>query len=309
MRILLTGGAGFLGSHLCDYFLEENHEVVCVDNFLTGQKENIQHLLDNPKFRLLKADVCEPITFNGKLDAVLHFASPASPKDYLKYPILTLRTGAFGTYHLLELAKKHSATFLLASTSEVYGDPLSHPQKEDYFGNVNPIGPRAVYDEAKRFAETLCITYHREYGLAVRIARIFNTYGPRMRSDDGRVVVSFIQNALRSEPLKIYGEGNQTRSFCYITDMISGIAKLLFADICEPVNLGNPTEFTILELANLVLRLTESKSKLEFVPLPPDDPKKRKPDITKAKKILGWEPKVSLEEGLKLTIAWAKTQF
>jgi dTDP-glucose 4,6-dehydratase len=309
LKILISGGAGFIGSHLCDFFIAQKNEILCIDNFITGREENIKHLLANPGFQLIRADISEPFEVSGKIDAILHFASPASPKDYLKYPIHTLRTGAFGTYRLLELAKKEKALFLLASTSEVYGDPLIHPQTEDYWGNVNPVGPRSVYDESKRFAEALTTAFHREYGLSVRIARIFNTYGPRMRMDDGRVVPNLIPQALREESLTIYGDGKQTRSFCYIDDMIAGIAKLLNANVSEPVNIGNPDEFTILEFANLVLELTKAKSKKEFVPLPQDDPKKRKPDISKAKRILGWEPKVPLKQGLELTIDWFKQQI
>ncbi|MEO0093626.1 MAG: UDP-glucuronic acid decarboxylase family protein [candidate division WOR-3 bacterium] len=309
MRILITGGAGFIGSHLCEFYLKQGHEILCVDNFITGQKENIIHLLSNAKFRLIETDISEPIEVSGRLDAILHFASPASPKDFAKYPIQIIRANGFGTYHLLELARKKQAVFLLASTSEVYGDPLVHPQKEDYRGNVNPIGLRAVYDESKRFAETLTITFQREYGVAVRIARIFNTYGPRMRTDDGRVIPNLILNALQGKPLPIYGDGKQTRSFCYIDDLINGIAKLLTTDISEPINLGNPDEFTILELANLIIELTKGKRELKFLILPQDDPKRRKPDISKAKQILNWEPKVSLKQGLKLTIDWFKKQI
>ncbi len=309
MRVLISGGAGFIGSHLCDYYLSQKHEVVCVDNFITGRQENIKHLLDNPGFKLIKADISEPFEVKEKINAILHFASPASPKDFTKLPIHIMRTGAFGTYRLLELAKKEKGKFLLASTSEVYGDPLVHPQTESYWGNVNPIGPRSVYDESKRFAEALTTAFLREYGLAIRIARIFNTYGPRMRLDDGRVVPNLIPQALRGESLTIYGDGKQTRSFCYIDDMVAGIAKLLDTDVSEPVNIGNPDEFTILEFANLVLDLTKAKSKMEFVKLPQDDPKKRKPDISKAKRILGWEPKVSLKQGLERTIDWFKQQI
>jgi dTDP-glucose 4,6-dehydratase len=309
LRVLISGGAGFIGSHLCDYYIKQKNEVVCLDNFITGRQENIMHLMDKPGFHLIKADISKSFEITGHNDAILHFASPASPKDFSKYPIQIMRTGSFGTYHLLELAKRDKAKFLLASTSEVYGDPLVHPQTEDYWGNVNPVGPRAVYDESKRFGEAMTMAYHREYGLSVRIARIFNTYGPRMRIDDGRVVPNLIPQALRGEPLTIYGDGKQTRSFCYIDDMVSGISKLLEADVSEPVNIGNPDEFTILEFANLVLELTKSKNKMEFAPLPKDDPKKRKPDISKAKRILGWEPKVSLKQGLKLTIDWFKQQI
>uniref|UniRef100_A0A7C6EDN2 UDP-glucuronate decarboxylase n=1 Tax=candidate division WOR-3 bacterium TaxID=2052148 RepID=A0A7C6EDN2_UNCW3 len=308
MRVLISGGAGFIGSHLCDFFIQQNNEVICVDNFITGQQENISHLLGNPKFHFINADVSEPLTVDLEVSAILHFASPASPKDFTKYPIQIMRANGFGTYHLLELARRKQARFLLASTSEIYGDPLVHPQSENYWGNVNPIGVRSVYDESKRFAEALAFAYKRKFGIAIRIARIFNTYGPRMRVLDGRVVPNLILRALRGEPLTIYGDGSQTRSFCYIDDMVCGIVKLLDADISEPVNLGNPDEFTILELANLIIELTGTKSSLEFIPLPQDDPKKRKPDISKAKRLLSWEPKVSLRQGLKKTIDWFKQQ-
>jgi dTDP-glucose 4,6-dehydratase len=308
VRVLISGGAGFIGSHLCDFFIQQNNEVICVDNFITGQQENISHLLGNPKFHFINADVSEPLTVDLEVSAILHFASPASPKDFTKYPIQIMRANGFGTYHLLELARRKQARFLLASTSEIYGDPLVHPQSENYWGNVNPIGVRSVYDESKRFAEALAFAYKRKFGIAIRIARIFNTYGPRMRVLDGRVVPNLILRALRGEPLTIYGDGSQTRSFCYIDDMVCGIVKLLDADISEPVNLGNPDEFTILELANLIIELTGTKSSLEFIPLPQDDPKKRKPDISKAKRLLSWEPKVSLRQGLKKTIDWFKQQ-
>lgn len=309
MKVLISGGAGFIGSHLCDYYLNRGDEVLCVDNFITGRRENISHLIINSKFHLIEADISEPIEVSGQLDAILHFASPASPKDFTKYPIQIMRANGFGTYQLLELARKKQSKFLLASTSEVYGDPLVHPQTEDYQGNVNPIGIRSVYDESKRFAEALSFAFYREYGIPIRIARIFNTYGPRMRIDDGRVVPNLILNAMQSQPLTIYGDGKQTRSFCYIDDLIDGIAKLLDGDISEPINLGNPDEFTILELANLILELTKTKSELKFVALPQDDPKRRKPDISKAKRLLGWEPKVSLKQGLKQTIDWFKQQI
>jgi len=308
VRVLISGGAGFIGSHLCDFFIKQNNEVICVDNFITGQQENISHLLGNPKFHFINADVSEPLTVDLEVSAILHFASPASPKDFTKYPIQIMRANGFGTYHLLELARRKQARVLLASTSEIDGDPLVQPQSENYWGNVNPIGVRSVYDESKRFAEALAFAYKRKFGIAIRIARIFNTYGPRMRVLDGRVVPNLILRALRGEPLTIYGDGSQTRSFCYIDDMVCGIVKLLDADISEPVNLGNPDEFTILELANLIIELTGTKSSLEFIPLPQDDPKKRKPDISKAKRLLSWEPKVSLRQGLKKTIDWFKQQ-
>lgn len=307
MKVLISGGAGFIGSHLCDYFIKHNDEVICVDNFITGQERNLQHLLNNPKFKLIKTDIVEPFEVKDKIDAVLHFASPASPKDYLKYPIQTLKTGAYGTHHLLELALKNNARFLLASTSEVYGDPLIHPQIESYWGNVNPVGPRAVYDESKRFAEALTITYHRELKLDVKIARIFNTYGPRMRADDGRIVPNLICQALRNQPLTIYGNGKQTRSFCYITDLINGLTKLLNSNITGPINLGNPDEFAMLEFADLVLEFTAAKVLIIHETLPIDDPKRRQPDISLAKKHLSWSPVVKLKEGLKPTIEWFRS--
>ncbi len=308
MKILLTGGAGFLGSHLAEALLLRGDRVICVDNLLTGRRENVAHLVSNKNFQFIFGDVAEGFTYDGDLDAILHFASPASPKDYFSYPIETMRVGSLGTYHLLELARKKSCLFYLASTSEVYGDPLSHPQKEDYWGNVNPIGKRSVYDEAKRFAEALTMAYHRLYQLPIRIARIFNTYGPRMKIDDGRVVPNLIAQALRDEPLTIYGDGRQTRSFCFISDMIEGLLKLLDTEIFEPINLGNPEEFTILEFANLVLELTGKKLPLIHRPPYPDDPERRRPDITKAEGILGWRPQVGLKEGLKITIEWFKRE-
>jgi len=306
MKILISGGAGFIGSYLCDYFINQNSEVICIDNFITGQENNIEHLQKNQKFQLIRADVSEPIEIKDKIDKILHFASPASPKDYLRYPIQTLKTNAYGTLNLLELALKNNAVFLLASSSEVYGDPLIHPQPESYWGNVNPVGPRAVYDEAKRFAEALTITYHRELKLNIRIARIFNTYGPRMRLDDGRIAPNLICQAIRNDPLTVYGDGKQTRSFCYISDMIDGIIKLLNSNIARPVNLGNPDELTILEFAQLVLEITSAKNSIIYLPLPQDDPKRRKPDITLAQKHLDWSPEIKLLHGLKQTIAWFK---
>jgi len=307
MKVLISGGAGFIGSHLCDYFINQGADVICVDNFITGQERNIKHYLDNPKFKLIRADIAEPFEASEKVDAVLHFASPASPKDYLKYPIATLKTGAYGTHRLLELALKNNAKFLLASTSEVYGDPLVHPQTESYWGNVNPVGPRAVYDESKRFSEALTITYHRELKLDIKIARIFNTYGPRMRADDGRIVPNLVCQALRDEPLTIYGDGKQTRSFCYISDMINGLTKLLNSNLTGPINLGNPDEFNMLEFAHYVLELTKAKVSYVFKRLPIDDPKRRQPDITLAKKHLNWQPEVILRDGLKPTIEWFKS--
>ncbi|MCX7715840.1 MAG: SDR family oxidoreductase [Endomicrobia bacterium] len=304
MRVVITGGAGFIGSHLCDYFIRKGHYVICVDNFITGSIKKIEHLFGNEKFLFIKHDVTNYIHIVGKVDAVLHFASPASPEDYLKYPIQTLKVGALGTHKALGLAKEKKAIFMLASTSEVYGDPLVSPQKESYWGNVNPIGPRGVYDEAKRFAEAMTMAYHRYHKLPVRIVRIFNTYGPRMRLNDGRVVPNFIYQALKNKPITVYGDGSQTRSFCYISDLVEGIYKLLMKNIPEPVNLGNPQEMKIIDFAKLIKKLIGSKSKIVFKPLPEDDPHQRKPDITKAKKLLGWQPKVSLEEGIKLTIEY-----
>jgi dTDP-glucose 4,6-dehydratase len=304
MRILVTGGAGFLGSHLCDRFLSEGHQVVAMDNLITGSTANIEHLAGNEDFRFIKQDVTEYLYVEGKLDAILHFASPASPIDYLDLPIQTLKVGALGTHKTLGLAREKKALYLLASTSEVYGDPLEHPQREEYWGNVNPIGPRGVYDEAKRFAEAMTMAYHRYHGLETRIARIFNTYGPRMRLEDGRVVPNFIAQALRHEPLTVYGDGRQTRSFCYVSDLIEGIYRLLFSDEVDPVNVGNPQEMTILEFADLVNEITGNSSGVTYQPLPEDDPKVRQPDISKARAVLGWEPKVPLKEGLRDTISW-----
>lgn len=306
MRIVITGGAGFIGSHLCDYFIKNKHYVVCLDNLITGSLKNIEHLVGNEKFLFIKHDVTNYIHIPGKVDAVLHFASPASPEDYLKYPIQTLKVGALGTHKALGLAKEKKAVFMLASTSEVYGDPLISPQDESYWGNVNPVGPRGVYDEAKRFAEAMTMAYHRYHKLRIRIVRIFNTYGPRMRLNDGRVVPNFIYQALKNKPITVYGDGSQTRSFCYISDLVEAIYKLLFKEIPEPVNLGNPEEMRIIDFAYLIKELTNSKSKIVFKPLPQDDPKQRKPDITKAKKLLNWQPKVSLKKGLKLTIDYFK---
>jgi dTDP-glucose 4,6-dehydratase len=299
---LVTGGAGFIGSHLCEYLLKQGYFVIAMDNLLTGDVRNIAHLHNRP-FLFIHHDVTQYIYVDRPVAFVYHLASPASPKDYQVYPIQTLKVGALGTHKALGLALKHRARFLLASTSEVYGDPQVHPQTEDYWGNVNPIGPRGVYDEAKRFAEALTMAYHRVHGVDTKIARIFNTYGPRMRMDDGRAIPTFIVQALRGEPLTVYGDGSQTRSFCYITDMVEGLYRLMMADYHLPVNLGNPQEMTILELAELILRLTGSRSRIEFRPLPQDDPRVRQPDITRAKTILGWEPRVPLEEGLKETIA------
>jgi len=309
MRMLITGGAGFLGSHLCDRFLAQGHQVIAMDNLITGSIANIEHLAGNDNFRFIKQDVTEYLYVEGPLDAILHFASPASPNDYMEYPIQTLKVGALGTHKTLGLARAKGARYLLASTSEVYGDPVEHPQSEGYWGNVNPIGPRGVYDEAKRFAEALTMAYHRYHELDTRIARIFNTYGPRMRLDDGRVVPNFLGQALRGEPLTIYGDGTQTRSFCYVSDMIEGIEKLLLSPEAEPVNLGNPREMSILELSHLVNEMTGNKAGIVYQPLPHDDPRVRQPDITRARRTLGWEPKMGLEEGLKLTISWFREEM
>jgi len=304
MRILITGGAGFIGSHLCDRFLAEGHEVVCLDNLLTGSTDNIAHLAGNRKFSFIHHDVTNYIFVEGKIDAILHFASPASPVDYQNFPIQTLKVGSLGTHKALGLAKEKKAKFLLASTSEVYGDPLTHPQREDYWGNVNPIGPRGVYDEAKRFAEAMTMAYHRYHEVDTRIARIFNTYGPRMRLNDGRVVPNFICQALRGKDLTVYGDGSQTRSFCYIDDLVEGIVRLLSSSETEPVNLGNPGEFTILEFARVILELTGARSRTVHKPLPMDDPQVRKPDISRGRAILGWSPKVELREGIQKTIPY-----
>jgi len=304
VRILVTGGAGFLGSHLCERLIKEGHTVICMDNLITSSIDNIAHLLGNAKFKFIKHDVTNYIYVEKKLDAILHFASPASPVDYLKFPIQTLKVGSLGTHKALGLAKEKKAIFLLASTSEVYGDPLQHPQKETYWGNVNPIGPRGVYDEAKRFAEALTMAYHRYHGIPVRIARIFNTFGERMRKDDGRAIPTFIGQALNNKPITVFGKGTQTRSFCYISDLVEGIYKLLLSNINEPVNLGSPQETSLNTLARLIRNLTGSKSKIVHKPLPIDDPKVRRPDTEKVRRLLKWQPKVSLEEGLKKTIAW-----
>lgn len=300
-RTLITGGAGFLGSHLCDRLLADGHSVICMDSLITGSIDNISHIRDE-KFLFVKHDVTNYIYVDGPLDYVFHFASPASPIDYLELPIQTLKVGSLGTHKALGLAKEKGAAFLLASTSEIYGDPLIHPQPESYWGNVNPIGPRGVYDEAKRFAEALTMAYHRYHGVKTRIVRIFNTYGPRMRIGDGRAVPTFIAQALRNEPITVFGDGSQTRSFCYITDQINGIVKLMMSGITSPVNIGNPKEMTVLELARTIIELADSGSKIEFKDLPVDDPKVRQPDITKAKRELNWEPKIELNEGLTETI-------
>jgi len=304
MRIVVTGGAGFLGSHLCDFLINEGHSVICIDDLITGNTDNIAHLMGNEKFKFIHHDVTNYIFIEGKLDAILHFASPSSPIDYQELPIQTLKVGSLGTHKALGLAKEKKAKFLLASSSEVYGDPLVHPQNEDYWGNVNPIGPRGVYDEAKRFAEAMSMAYHYYHKIDTKIVRIFNTYGPRMRKNDGRVVPTFINQALEGKPLTVFGDGTQTRSFCYVSDMVQGIYKLLLSNINEPINLGNPQEMTVNEFAKLILKLTKSKSKIIHKPLPVDDPRIRQPDITRAKKLLNWSPRVSLEEGLQKTIEY-----
>jgi len=303
VRVLVTGGAGFIGSHLCEFLLGKGCEVVCLDNLLTGTTDNIDHLRSE-RFAFIKHDVTNYIYVAGGLDYVLHFASPASPVDYQQLPIPTLKVGALGTHKALGLAKSKGARFLLASTSEVYGDPLVHPQKEDYWGNVNPVGPRGVYDEAKRFAEAMTMAYHRYHGLDTRIVRIFNSFGPRMRMNDGRAIPNFLRQALTGEPLTIYGDGSQTRSFTYIDDLVEGIWRLMQAPVPDPVNLGNPHEMTLLELAKRVQRLTGTRSPIVFMPLPQDDPRVRQPDITRARTLLGWEPRVELDEGLGKTIEW-----
>ena len=308
MRVLITGGAGFIGSHLADFLLAKGAEVVTLDNLLTGTTENIEHIRSD-RFTFIKHDVTNYIFIAGSLDYVLHFASPASPIDYLELPIQTLKVGALGTHKALGLAKEKRATFLLASTSEVYGDPLSHPQREDYWGNVNPVGPRGVYDEAKRFAEAMTMAYHRFHGLESRIARIFNTFGPRMRIRDGRAIPTFITQALRGEPLTVYGDGSQTRSFCYIDDLVEGIWRLMHASTPDPVNLGNPHEMTLLDLAKRILALTGSSSEIVFKPLPTDDPKVRQPDISRARQLLHWEPRVDVDAGLHWTVEWFRKKL
>jgi dTDP-glucose 4,6-dehydratase len=309
MRILITGGAGFIGCHLVRFLLGRGCEVVCMDNFVTGSPENIAPLRGWQGFRFIRHDVTSYIGIDGPLDWVLHFASPASPRDYLELPIQTLKVGALGTHNALGLAKAKSAGFLLASTSEVYGDPLVHPQREDYWGNVNPVGPRGVYDEAKRFAEAITMAYHRTHGVRTRIVRIFNTHGPFMRIDDGRAIPTFMTQALAGQPLTVFGDGSQTRSFMYIDDLIDGIWRLIGATISDPVNIGNPQEMTLLELAKRIIRLAGSSSDIVFRPLPEDDPKVRQPDITRARTALGWEPHVDVDEGLRLTLEWFRTRL
>ncbi len=302
--VVVTGGAGFLGSHLCDRMLNEGYKVVCIDNLITGNINNISHLFGNENFQFIKHDITNYIHVPGKVDYILHFASPASPIDYLKLPIQTLKVGSLGTHKVLGLAKEKGARFLLASTSEVYGDPIEHPQKETYWGNVNPIGPRGVYDEAKRFAEAMTMAYHRYHNVETRIVRIFNTFGPRMRLNDGRVLPAFISQALNGEDLTVFGDGSQTRSFCFVDDLVEGIYRLLLSDEVEPVNIGNPDEITILQFAEEVVKLVKANVKIVFKDLPEDDPKIRQPDITKAKNILKWEPKYSRTEGLKITLEY-----
>ncbi len=305
---VVTGGAGFLGSHLTDRLLAEGYRVISIDNFITGSRANIEHLTTDARFEFIEQDVTKYLNVPGDVDVIFHFASPASPIDYLEIPIQTLKVGSLGTHNTLGLARAKKARFLIASTSECYGDPLVHPQTEEYWGNVNPIGPRGCYDEAKRFAEAITMAYHRYHKLDTHIVRIFNTYGPRMRLRDGRVVPAFIGQALKGQPITVFGEGKQTRSFCYCSDLIDGIFKLSLSDFHEPVNIGNPTELTIKEFAERIIRLTGSPSQLTYEALPIDDPKQRRPDISRAKKLLGWEPKVDLETGLKLTIDYFKTR-
>lgn len=306
-RVLITGGAGFLGSHLCDRFIKEGYHVLAMDNLVTGSMDNIAHLMPLEQFEFYHHDVSKFVHVPGELEYILHFASPASPIDYLQIPIQTLKVGSLGTHNLLGLAKAKNARILVASTSEVYGDPLVHPQNEDYWGNVNPIGPRGVYDEAKRFQEAMTMAYHTYHGLETRIVRIFNTYGPRMRLNDGRALPAFIGQALRGEDLTVFGDGSQTRSFCYVDDLVEGIYRLLLSDYASPVNVGNPDEITIKEFAEEIIKLTGTEQKVIYKPLPKDDPKQRQPDITRAKEILGWEPKVSRAEGLKITLEYFKT--
>ena len=304
MRTVITGGAGFIGSHLCDYFLNRGDEVICVDNLITGTLSNIEHLQKNKHFTYINHDVSNYLEIDGPVDNILHFASLASPVDYMEHPIQTLKVGSLGTHNTLGLARVKGSRYLVASTSEVYGDPEVHPQREDYWGHVNPVGPRGCYDESKRFAEAIVMAYHRTHGINTHIVRIFNTYGPRMRLDDGRVLPNFMGQALRGEPLTVYGDGSQTRSFCYVDDLIEGMARLLTVDFHEPVNLGNPSEVTILEFAQEILRLSKSKSTIEYRPLPQDDPRVRQPAIDRARQLLGWEPKVDRKEGLERTLVY-----
>ncbi|HUB78609.1 MAG TPA: UDP-glucuronic acid decarboxylase family protein [Bryobacteraceae bacterium] len=302
MRIIVAGAAGFIGSHLCDRLIADGHSVVGLDNFLTGKPDNLAHLSGQPRFEFLEQDITAPFSLSGPVDAVANLASPASPKDYLEHPIETLDVGSAGTRRMLELAREHGARFLLTSTSECYGDPLVHPQVESYWGNVNPVGPRSCYDESKRFAEAMTMAYHRKHSVRTNIARIFNTYGPRMKLDDGRVVPAFLDQALHGRPMTVFGNGSQTRSFCYVSDLVDGLIRLMLSDERYPVNLGNPREMTILEFAEHIRRMTGAASEIVFEPLPEDDPKQRKPDIGKARRLLGWEPRVPLEEGLRHTV-------
>ncbi|HEY7472823.1 MAG TPA: UDP-glucuronic acid decarboxylase family protein [Gemmatimonadota bacterium] len=309
MRVLVTGAAGFLGSHLCQRLLDEGHDVIGMDNFVTGRPQNMSALFENRRFHFVHHDVTNFVYVDGPLDTVMHFASPASPIDYLELPIQTLKVGSLGTHKTLGLAKAKNARYFLASTSEVYGDPLVNPQPESYWGNVNPVGPRGVYDEAKRFAEAMTMAYHRYHGLDTRIVRIFNTFGPRMRRDDGRAIPNFIDQALRGQPITVYGDGSQTRSFQYVSDLVEGIFRLMESDVHDPVNIGNPQEMTLLELAKRVTRLAGSASPIVFQPLPVDDPKIRQPDITRARTLLGWEPRVDVDEGLRQTIEWFRQKL
>jgi dTDP-glucose 4,6-dehydratase len=309
MRVLVTGGAGFIGSHLCEFFLAKGWEVVCMDDFVTGSRDNLSGFATQRDFKLVEHDVTEYVRLDEPLDWVLHFASPASPRDYLELPIQTLKVGALGTHNALGVAKAKGARFLLASTSEVYGDPLVHPQREDYWGHVNPVGPRGVYDEAKRFAEAITMAYHRTHQIDTRIVRIFNTYGPRMRLNDGRAIPAFMSQALTNEPITVFGDGSQTRSFQYITDLIEGLWQFMHAPLNEPLNMGNPLEMTLLDLAKRIIRLTGSRSEIVFRPLPVDDPKVRQPDIGRARALLGWEPRVDTDEGLRLTVDWFREKL
>lgn len=309
VKTIVTGGAGFIGSHLCEYLIEKGHKVVCVDSLITGRRTNLENIENHRNFEFIEHDITEPFFIEDEIDYIYHLASPASPTDYLEHPIHTLKVGAFGTYHLLGLAKQQGARFLLASTSEVYGDPKVNPQQEEYWGNVNPIGPRGVYDEAKRYAEAITMAYHRSHNVDTRIARIFNTFGPRMRLDDGRAVPNFIGQVLRREPITVYGDGSQTRSFCFVSDLVEAIYRLMMSEYDLPMNLGNPEELSILEFAKLIKKLCESDSEIVYEQLPQDDPMQRKPDIGKAKNILKWEPKVGLEEGLEMTIEYFQTFF
>ena len=308
MQLLITGGVGFIGSYLCDRMIAKGHQVLCVDNLITGSLDNIASHAKNPRFKLIQHDVSKPFVPEDRVEYVLHFASPASPPDYLRYPIQTMKVGSLGTLNALGIAKAQKAKFLLASTSEVYGDPQVHPQPESYWGHVNSVGPRGVYDEAKRFAEALTMAYHREHGVDTRIIRIFNTYGPRMRKEDGRAIPNFIHQALQGAPLTVYGDGSQTRSFCYVEDLVAGIERMMEADYHEPVNLGNDHEYTLVDLARLIIRLSGSRSTLSFKPLPTDDPKVRRPDLARARQLLKWEAKLPLEEGLRRTIDWFRAR-